>query len=190
MCITLHALELIHGSVDERISFSHRSVDLRVSEDIAFMNDVLAEHETRTGNKIRLLVLDTLSQSARGLEENSAKEVSHFIGTCADFAKKHDLAIILVHHLGKDGKLRGSSAFEGNLDFLWQSERIRDSSSLSSKMLVKKNKDGQTGIGFLFELEKFDTGMCDQWEDAETTLRVLTESPLVDDGESSLKSAA
>lgn len=154
------------------------------------MKDVLAEHETRTGNKIRLLILDTLSQSARGLEENSAKEVSHFIGACADFAKNHDLAIILVHHLGKDGNLRGSSAFEGNLDFLWQSERTPGSSTLSTKMLVKKNKDGQTGIGFLFELETFDTGICDQWGEAETTLRVCSESPAVDSGKSSMKSAA
>ncbi len=186
----LHALEEIHGSVDDRISFSHRSVDLRDSEDIAFMKDVLEEHESRTGNKVRLLILDTLSQSARGLEENSAKEVSHFIGACADFGRQHNLAIILVHHLGKNGQVRGSSAFEGNLDFVWQAERIRSTSTLSTKMLVKKNKDGLSNIGFQFELEPFDTGICDQWGEAETTLRVYSESVIVDEEESNLKPAA
>lgn len=190
IAMRLHALERKHGSVGERISFSHRSVDLRVKEDIAFMKGVLAEHENRTGNKIRLLVIDTLSQSARGLDENNAKEVSHFIGACADFAKQHDLAIILVHHLGKDGKLRGSSAFEGNLDFLWQTERNRASSARSTKMLVKKNKDGLSNIGFLFKLENHNMGICDQWGEAETTLRVLGESFIVDDGEPTIKAAA
>lgn len=171
----LRALEELHGTVGERVSFSFRSVDLREQQHVFYLESVFAEHEERTGNKIGLLVLDTMSVNALGMDENSSKEVSKFLACCNQFAVKHDIAILIVHHFGKDGKLRGSSAIEGNVDFIWNVNRVENSTNLSSVLTVERCKDGEKGIGLKFELEVYDTGLKDQWNESITTLRVVDE---------------
>ncbi len=171
----LRALEEAHGSVDERISFSFRSVDLRYSEDVDYLENVFVEHEERTGNKIGLLVLDTLSVNAIGLDENAAKDVSRYMASCKQFADKHNIIIMIVHHFGKDGKIRGSIALEGNVDVVWHVNRVEKSIKPSSVLTVKKSRDGEASIGLKFELEVHDTGLKDQWNESVTTLRVIKE---------------
>lgn len=172
----LHALEELYGSVDERISFSFRSVDLRKPEHVTYLESVFAEHEERTGNPISLLVLDTLSVNAIGMDENSATDTGEFFACCAKFAAEHDVAIVLVHHLGKDGDIRGSSTMKGNIDFIWKVQRVEDHSRMASELVVERCKEDVTNCGIRFDFEVFDTGLKDQWGiDAITTLRVVKE---------------
>lgn len=63
-----------------------------------------------------LLVIDTMARAAVGIEENSAKEVGVFVEACAIIQRELDCGILLVHHTGKDGKYRGSSALFGACD--------------------------------------------------------------------------
>jgi predicted transcriptional regulator len=63
-----------------------------------------------------LLVIDTMARAAVGIEENSAKEIGVFVEACAIIQRELDCGILLVHHTGKDGKYRGSSALFGACD--------------------------------------------------------------------------
>ena len=143
----LHALEELYGSVDERISFSFRSVDLRVPSHVMYLESVFAEHEARTGNRISLLVLDTLSVNAIGMDENSSKDTGEFFAGCAKFAAEHDVSIIIVHHFGKDGEIRGSSTMLGNIDFIWKVQRVEDQRRLASEIVVMRCKDDVVNNG-------------------------------------------
>jgi hypothetical protein len=60
-----------------------------------------------------LVIIDTLARSAVGIEENSAKEIGQLVAGCYLIMNELDCGILMVHHTGKDGRYRGSSAFFG-----------------------------------------------------------------------------
>lgn len=63
-----------------------------------------------------LIVIDTMARAAVGIEENSAKEVGEVVAACDLIMRELDCGLLLVHHTGKDGKYRGSSALFGACD--------------------------------------------------------------------------
>jgi len=63
-----------------------------------------------------LVVIDTLARSAIGIEENSAKEIGTFIQRCDVIRTRLDCAILLIHHTGKSGQMRGSTALYAAAD--------------------------------------------------------------------------
>ena len=64
------------------------------------------------------LVVDTFAVFARlkGSEENDAGPVADRMRTLRLVAQRHNIAVALIRHSGKDGTPRGSSAFEAEAD--------------------------------------------------------------------------
>ncbi|EHK84253.1 AAA family ATPase [Rhodococcus pyridinivorans] len=71
-----------------------------------------------------MVVLDTLARCMVGADENSAKDcgiVVDHLNTLREATPDGRGVVLGVHHTGKDGKtLRGSSAFEGGADTVYQ----------------------------------------------------------------------
>ncbi len=63
-----------------------------------------------------LVIIDTLARSAVGVEENSAKEMGGFIGACDALRMALQTSVLVVHHTGKSGDIRGSTALYGAAD--------------------------------------------------------------------------
>lgn len=63
-----------------------------------------------------LVIIDTFARCAVGIEENSAKEVGVFVEACDQMRRDLNCGVLVVHHTGKDGKLRGSSALYAACD--------------------------------------------------------------------------
>lgn len=63
-----------------------------------------------------LVIIDTLARSAVGVEENSAKEMGAFVGACDALRTAIHTSVLVVHHTGKSGDMRGSSALYGAAD--------------------------------------------------------------------------
>jgi hypothetical protein len=68
------------------------------------------------GHNPALVVIDTLARSAVGLEENSAKEMGQFIGACDLVRNALNTTILVIHHDGSNGKIRGSTALYAAAD--------------------------------------------------------------------------
>src|SRR5215203_729017 len=66
----------------------------------------------------QILVVDTFSAFShlKGSQENDAGEVSERLEPLKVAAQAHDLAVMLIHHSGRDSVIRGSSAFDGIVD--------------------------------------------------------------------------
>lgn len=77
-----------------------------------------------------IIVIDTLARNMDG-DENSTQDMNDLIAGCDALRTATGATIILIHHCGKDGKLRGSSALYGALDTL---------------LLVSRGKDGLTYV--------------------------------------------
>jgi hypothetical protein len=63
-----------------------------------------------------LIVVDTLARCMTGGEENSAKDVGLFVAGVDRVRHATGAAVLIVHHVGKGGDVRGSSALPGALD--------------------------------------------------------------------------
>ncbi|HSH81237.1 MAG TPA: AAA family ATPase, partial [Herpetosiphonaceae bacterium] len=63
-----------------------------------------------------LIVVDTLARCMVGGDENSAKDMGLFIDACDRVRIATGATVLTVHHTGKGGDYRGSSAFKGAMD--------------------------------------------------------------------------
>jgi len=100
-----------------------------------------------------LIVIDTLARSFGGGDENSASDMMQFVVTCGHIQKiVQDAALMILHHSGKDSAkgMRGSSALLGAVDS--ELELIRYEDSMKGVIRIAKQKDGEDGTRYGFEM--------------------------------------
>jgi predicted transcriptional regulator len=61
-------------------------------------------------------VVDTLARSAVGVDENSSMEMGRFIDAIDHMRRDLNCSALIVHHTGKNGDIRGSTALRGACD--------------------------------------------------------------------------
>src|SRR5215203_342004 len=81
--------------------------------------------DTCKARDIGILVIDTFTAFARlrGSDENLSGEILERMVPIIEAARVHDLHVSLLHHTGKDGEIRGSSAFAQEPDIIWVLKR-------------------------------------------------------------------
>lgn len=77
-----------------------------------------------------LIVVDTLARCAVGIDENSAREMGLVVAAADRLREATGAHVMLVHHTGKDGSIRGSTALPGALSTLIEVERRGDDVTL------------------------------------------------------------
>jgi hypothetical protein len=103
---------------------------------------------------LKLIVIDTLNQTAAGADENSAKDMSRYIASMKRLRDETGAAVVVVHHSGKDVSkgMRGSTALLGAMDTTVEVERDKDGHSI--RVAVQKQKDAERETPMRFSLEK------------------------------------
>src|SRR5215207_4065995 len=89
-------------------------------------DDLIARARVTCGERnIGLIVIDTLTafSKLRGNEENLSGEIIQRMEAVVDAARVDGLHVTIIHHTGKDGEIRGSSAFEKDPDVIWVLKR-------------------------------------------------------------------
>jgi hypothetical protein len=110
-----------------------------------------------TGINFKLIIIDTLARAFGGGDENSASDMMQFVVTCGHIQKiVQDAALMLLHHSGKDSAkgMRGSSALLGAVDS--ELELIRFEDSMKGIIRTAKQKDGEDGTRYGFEMVKVE----------------------------------
>ncbi|EJW4861332.1 AAA family ATPase [Salmonella enterica] len=104
------------------------AVDLSVPANVKAMVKEIKRIAHHTGEPVRVVAVDTLSQSMMQGEENSASDVAKFMAGATRVFTETGAAVIIVHHSGKDSSkgMRGSSAAFANADAVIRVERIGD----------------------------------------------------------------
>lgn len=87
-----------------------------------------------------LIVLDTLSRCAVGLDENSAKDMGEFVEAIRVLAAQTGAHVLTVHHNNKSGEYRGSSVLAAAVDTHISIER-KEGDVL--RLIFEKHKDNQ-----------------------------------------------
>lgn len=115
----------------------------------AFVREVVEEL-----GPLKLVIIDTLNQTAAGADENSAKDMSRYIASMKRLRDETGAAVVVVHHSGKDASkgMRGSTALLGAMDTTVEVERDKDRRSIIVK--VQKQKDAEREAPMRFNLER------------------------------------
>lgn len=103
-------------------------VDLSVKANVDGLIKEIKRIEMHTGEPLRIVAVDTLSQSMMQGDENSASDIAKFMAGATRIVNETGAAVIPVHHSGKDSSkgMRGSSAAFANADAVIRVERIGD----------------------------------------------------------------
>lgn len=107
-------------------------VDLSVKAQADGLIKEIKRIEMYTGEPLRMVVIDTLSQSMMQGEENNASDVAKFMAGATRVFSETGATVGIVHHSGKDSSkgMRGSSAAFANADAVIRVERIGDAVNL------------------------------------------------------------
>lgn len=112
-----------------------------------------------------VVIIDTLSRSIPGVEENSAKDMSQVVENCSALGRATGCTVIVIAHAGKDADkgVRGSSALRAAADFELSVTRYLETPWRCIKLT--KAKDDVDGTEFGFTLTSVEVGAD---EDGET----------------------
>ena len=103
--------------------------------------------------KCDVIFVDTLACVMAGGDENKGQDMGQAIGACKLLHKKTGAMVVLVHHAGKQESsgARGWSGLKAAVDAELYVEKLENK---IHKITVTKQKDGEGGISFGFELKQ------------------------------------
>ncbi len=139
-----------------------RGPDLLNMVQVEALIEELAAIAGAAGAPLGLVVVDTLSRSIQGADENSSEAMSLVVGAVDRLREATGAAVMLVHHSGKDSTrgARGHSSLLAACDV---------AISVDEKVAtVVKSRDGRTGDVYAFDLRQVELGR-DADGDAVTT---------------------
>lgn len=104
---------------NKKLHFYTRAVNMMDDQGLQnFMEDI-------SKHKPQFVVIDTVARCMLGADENSTRDMGLFVSNCDKLIHTLGVGVLAIHHTGKDGKMRGSSALFGACDsvlFLQRSE--------------------------------------------------------------------
>lgn len=156
----------------------HGEINLAAERDggvRAFIGDVVEEL-----GPLRLVVIDTLNQTAAGADENSAKDMGRYIASMKRIRDETGATVVVVHHSGKDpGKgMRGSSSLLGAMDTTVEVNRDKEMRAIT--VTVHKQKDAEREPPMRFNLERVDLPGEPDWNGRPPSSLVLRPTVMVD----------
>lgn len=132
-----------------------------------------------------LVVIDTFAQVMPGANENAAEDMGKALAHCRGICTAVKAPVLLVHHSGKDASrgARGWSGLKAAADAELEVLRL----PTGRMVRVSKQKDGEDGLAWGFELDQVPVG-TDEDGDVVTSMVVReTELPAVQQVGAALK---
>jgi hypothetical protein len=126
---------------------------------------------TANSKGAKLIIIDTLSRSMPGADENSAIDMTRMISKFGEIIQETGAAIVVVHHTGKDDNKgsRGHSSLKAAADI---EVEITKSNSGGHILRLTKVKDGRSDLEYPFTLREIDLGTDDDGDPITTCVVV------------------
>lgn len=126
-----------YGKTPGQIRFIKQPVQLLDMQQVAKLQITL------DGVKPALVIIDTLSKSYAGGDENDARDMRTFAMACDSLRRLFECTVLVVHHTSRaGGNPRGSSVIEGDFDTLIEISKTEEKGIV--KVECKKQKDAPT----------------------------------------------
>ena len=150
----VRAWKIEHGAQGQQFEFHLMRDDLNLAAEKDGGVRAFAQAVTDELGPLRLIVIDTLNQTAAGADENSAKDMGRYIASMKRLRDATGAAVVVVHHSGKDVSkgMRGSTALLGAMDTTVEVDRDKDRRAIT--VTVQKQKDAERETPMRFTLER------------------------------------
>ena len=150
----IKAIKLHHQTEDGApIYVVRHQLNLRSSaEDFNALMMAVVMLVEETGVEFKLAIVDTLARAFGGGNENDSGEMMGFVVSMGKIQEFLNCALMVLHHSGKNAALgmRGSSSLLGAVDS--ELELLRFEDQLKGILTITKQKDGEQGTRFGFEM--------------------------------------
>lgn len=114
--------------------------------------DIVKQHQPA------LVIVDTLARSAVGVDENSAKDMGEFVNACDRLKNALQCGLVVVHHTGKSGEIRGSTSLYGAADAVLAVSKVEGLVRVTNRAENGgKNKFGADDFEAWFNITSYDT---------------------------------
>lgn len=145
--VRLDAWRKAHPTTDAakyKFALVPSSIDLMDKECV---NEIVESVRAAQVEPISMIVVDTVSRSMPGADENSQKDMTRFVAACDVLKDTFECVVLGVHHTTKtNGSLRGSSVLHGAGDFEFRvSKADAPVTNCRVTMTCEKMKDGPDG---------------------------------------------
>ena len=121
-------------------------------------NTFIEEYKAIYGEKLDLLIIDTLHNATVGLNENSSTDAGVVLERMRYLQKELNCTIIIVHHANKGGQAeRGSTAYRGAMDSILE---VR-----MNRLVCSKQKDASFFDNKGFSILENEKGAYLLWDD-------------------------
>ena len=151
-----------HLGSDARVAVAAGAFNLREAGSVEDIRRAVAEVERRSKELIGLVVIDTFAAAAPGIRENETAEVEPIARALARLSEEIDAPVVLIHHAGKDGFIRGSTALPAAADAILAVWADR---SGARRLVPEKLNEGQPATGMPFRIEDSGGGPTVIWQD-------------------------
>jgi len=136
----------------------------------------------KSGVGLGLIVIDTLTKAMPGSDQNSVDDTSALFDLSSKVRGAGVKAtIVYVHHTGKDGKTRGSSNIEAEVDVVLKMKKQEDGSTMMFVHMARSIDDNSM---YRFELTSYDLGETSQGIRQAAPLVTLSEGTVANEGAS------
>ncbi len=171
----LRAQQIHHGLPDELPLFV-RTLPMELIEagDTLAVATLIREAAKAAGVEPALIVIDTLSQNAGAVDENSNSDVARLLSNVSAYLREaFQACVLLVHHVGHGSKdrTRGAHALMANVDFALRLERRENSDT--TVLFSAKVKDGPEWEPVAFEAHAVELPGMDNPDGTPVTSLVL-----------------
>jgi AAA domain len=149
-------------------------IDLFAAEstDVARFIDEIKVWRMTIETPLRWVVIDTFATATPGADENSGKDIGGVLKKVSFIEEQLECNVCLVHHMNADGKkLRGHTSIGANVDQILLIEHNK--LTKVRRVVLDKQKDGEDGLSFSFELGSIEVGYSQERSKSITSCVVL-----------------
>jgi hypothetical protein len=111
----------------------------------------------RAVGPLAAIVVDTLAQTTPGANENAGEDMGKALAHCKNIRRATGAPVILIHHAGKD-LARGARGWSG-IKAAADAEIEISKTAAGRAIRLTKQKDGEDGLVWGFELEQIQIGI-------------------------------
>ena len=127
-----------------------------------------------------VIIIDTLAQTTPGANENAGEDMGKALGYCKRIHEVTGALVLLIHHSGKDATkgARGWSGVRAACDA--ELEVVRGEGGRALRLT--KNKDGEDGLEWGFDLEVVQIGVDEDLDPITSCVVIETAMPVIGAG--------
>lgn len=126
--------------VNQNLTIVPEVPQLFTAEAERYVSQYIAQWKDMGRPPVDLFFIDTLHRASVGSEENASKDAGIVVDAITWLQSQLDSAGVFVHHSNKSGGYRGSTAYRGNVDFVFKVEGVHRE---PRRLTVDKLRDGE-----------------------------------------------